>query len=114
MVNFLKEMRLSKVMSIKYKNKEILSSESKKSSTLEFFTGKLRDLGSKFSHETREREAAGDLADTEFLCSCIFSHLKQNLLKGFVLCYDKIDRRSMMTQTELTIEQRALMIVSKN
>ena len=113
MVNFLKEMRLSKVMSIKYKNKEILSSESKKSSTLEFFTGKLRDLGSKFSHETREREAAGDLADTEFLCSCIFSHLKQNLLKGYVLCYDATDRRSMMTQTELTIEQRALMIVKQ-
>ena len=30
MVNLKKEMRLSKVTSIKYKNKEILSSESKK------------------------------------------------------------------------------------
>ena len=38
---------------------------------------------------------------------------KQNLLKVFVLCYDKIDRRSMMTETELTIEQRALDIVTQ-
>ena len=71
MVNLKKEMRLSKVTSIKYKNKEILSSESKKIQHAGIFTGELRDLGSKFSHETRFCEAAGDLADSEFLCSCI-------------------------------------------
>ena len=53
---------------------------------LEFFTGKLRDLGSKFSQETRDSEAAGDLVYSEMFSFCIFSLAKQNLLKGVVLC----------------------------
>ena len=46
----------------KFKKKNFLCSQSKKiHHEMNFFTGKLRDLGSKFSHET-PKVAAGGLA----------------------------------------------------
>ncbi len=57
--------------------------------TMDFFTGKLRDQGSKFSHET-PKEAAGGLAykGNFFFFNFTYENpVNDCSLTGFVLCY---------------------------